>query len=29
MTDAQLKWWRDFVKEEESVRTLWDGMSVE
>lgn len=29
MTDAQLKWWRDFVKEEESVRTLWDSMSVE
>ena len=28
MTDAQLKWWRDFVKEEELVRTLWDGMSV-
>ena len=23
MRDAQLKWWRDFVKEQESVWTLW------
>lgn len=28
MRDAQLKWWGDFVKEQESVWTLWNGTSV-
>ena len=28
MRYAQLKWWREFVEEQESVWTLWNGTSV-
>ena len=29
MTEDQLHWWEDFIKDEQTLRSRWDGMTDE